>query len=116
MHHGLPSITVLLVGLWVSQGTSAHAQNVTEVSLVSGETCLPPDDPYPYKLPKSDPLYDTARDEHQEHLESLEKYVNCLDRERGAALDQLRSSFNLFLNNFGEDAVLRYGAERKARE
>ena len=116
MRRGRLSITALLFCLLVSQGTSVYAQNVTEVSLVSGEICLPPDDPYPYKLPKSDPLYDTARDEHQEHLESLEKYVNCLDRERGVALDQLRSSFDLFLDNFGEDAVLKYGAERKARE
>lgn len=116
MRHGRPTITILLVCLLVGPRTSADAQNVAEVSLVSGEICLPPDDPYPYKLSKSDPLYDTARDEHQHHLESLENYVNCLDRERGAALDQLRSSFNLFLDNFGEDAVLKYGAERKARE
>ena len=109
-------MAMLLVCAFVGLATSVQAQNVTDVSLASGEICLPPDAPYLYKLPKSDPLYDTARDEHQQHLESLEKYVNCLDRERGAALDQLRLSFNLFLNNFGEDAMLEYGAERKARE
>ena len=116
MRHGHPTFALVLVCLFASQTASADARDAIGVSLASAEICLPPDDPYPYKLPKSDPLYDTARDEHQEHLESLEKYVNCLDRERGAALDQLRSSFNLFLNNFGEDAVLKYGAERKARE
>lgn len=79
-------------------------------------TCLPPVDLYPYKLEKSDPLYEAARVEHQNHLEGLEDYVNCLDRERSAALIQLRSSFDLFLSNFGEDAVLSYGAERKARQ
>lgn len=116
MRFGRPSFAVVLVCLFASSVSSVDAQDATGINLVSAEICLPPDDPYPYKLPKNDPLYNTARDEHQEHLESLEKYVNCLDRERGAALDQLRSSFNLFLANFGEDAVLKYGAERKARE
>jgi len=104
------------MGCLISAGPLVPAHGFESVSLTSNDICLPPDDPYPYKLPKSDPLYEAARDEHQRHLESLESYVNCLDRERGAALDQLRSSFNLFLANFGEDAVLRYGAERKERQ
>ena len=43
--------------------------------------CYLPVEPYPYKLEKSDPLYDTARDDHQRYLEELESYVNCLDWE-----------------------------------
>lgn len=77
--------------------------------------CFPPPDPYPYKLDKSDPLYEAAREEHQAHLEGLEDYVNCLDRERSVALAELRSSFDLFMANFGRDAVLSYGAERESR-
>lgn len=79
-------------------------------------TCFPPPEPYPYKLEKNDPLYEAAREEHQAHLEGMEDYVNCLDRERSAALVQLRTSFDLFLANFGKDAVLSYGEERKARQ
>ena len=88
------------------------------VALAQGyqDSCLPPTDPYPYKLEKSDPLYEVAREEHQIHLEDMEDYVNCLDRERGAALAELRSSFDLFLANFGKDAVLSYGADREARQ
>lgn len=75
--------------------------------------CYPPVDPFPDKLSKSDPLYQTALEEHQKHLEDMEDYVNCLDRERGVAFGQLRTSFDLFLHNFGEDAVFKYAAEKK---
>lgn len=74
--------------------------------------CFPPDDPYPYKLTKADPLYETSRDEHQRHLEDMEKYVNCLDRERSVALSQFRASYDLFKKNFGKDAVFKYGSDR----
>lgn len=73
--------------------------------------CFPPDDPFPYKLSKSDPLYDAARGEHQAHLEAMEDYVNCLDRERAAAFALLQSSYDLFMENFGRDAVFRYPVE-----
>lgn len=76
--------------------------------------CYAPAEPFPYKLSKSDPLYETARDEHQDYLEALEDYVNCLELERRDALEALRSSFALFQTNFGRDAVLRYGQERQA--
>lgn len=79
-------------------------------------SCFPPDEPFPYKLSRSDPLYDTARDEHQRYLEQMEDYVNCLDRERGVALGELRTSFNQFKNYFGKDAVLRYAAEKLGKE
>lgn len=75
-------------------------------------TCYAPTEPFPYKLEKSDPLYETARDEHQRHLEELEDYVNCLDRERSVALSTLRNSFDLFMSNFGKDAVLKYAKEK----
>lgn len=74
--------------------------------------CYAPPEPFGYKLSKSDPLYEAARQEHQEYLEDLEIYVNCLDRERAIALDELRASFDLFLQNFGKDAVLKYQAEQ----
>ena len=78
--------------------------------------CYLPVEPYPYKLEKSDPLYDTARDDHQRYLEELESYVNCLDWERTAALHQLKSSFELFQENFGNDAVLKYGVNPGAEK
>jgi len=97
---------------------SANAQETPlPVSLIDGfGSCYAPAEPFGYKLEKSDPLYDTARDEHQRYLEELEDYINCLDLERSGALNELRSSFDLFLDNFGEDAVLRYAAEKKAAE
>ncbi|MCP4072169.1 MAG: hypothetical protein GY742_10585 [Hyphomicrobiales bacterium] len=76
--------------------------------------CYPPVDPFPDKLSKSDPLYQTALEEHQRHLEDMEDYVNCLDRERAVAFSQLKTSFDLFLDNFGEDAVLKYAVKKKA--
>lgn len=78
--------------------------------------CFSPPEPFPYKLEQSDPLYEAARAEHQAHLEGLEDYVNCLDHERSVALGELSASFDLFLENFGRDAVLSYGAEREARQ
>lgn len=77
-------------------------------------SCYAPAEPFPYKLEKSDPLFETARDEHQRYLEDLEDYVNCLDQERAGALAALRGSFDLFLSNFGENAVLKYAQEREA--
>jgi len=76
--------------------------------------CYSPANPFPDKLSKSDPLYQTALEEHQRHLEDMEYYVNCLDRERAVAFGQLKTSFDLFLHNFGEDAVFKYAAEKKA--
>lgn len=93
----------------------AHAEDLSPVSLTSGlGTCLQPIETYPYKLSKDDPLYQTARDDHQRYLEELEDYVNCLDRERSEALHELRASFNLFMENFGRDAVLKYAQEKEA--
>lgn len=96
---------------------SVNAQEgLFTVSIDGLGSCYAPAEPFEYKLEKSDPLYDTARDEHQRHLEALEDYINCLDLERSDALTELRSSFDLFIDNFGEDAVLRYTAEKKAAE
>lgn len=80
-------------------------------SLANAE-CFLPEEPFPYKLTKSDPLYETSRDEHQRYLEDLEAYVKCLDQERAYAFEQLRSSFQLFNDNFGKDAVYRIIDER----
>lgn len=77
---------------------------------------MAPLEPYTYKLEKTDPLYETARDDHQRHLEELEDYINCLDRERGQALQDLRLSFELFVENFGTDAVLKFSAEKRQRD
>ncbi len=105
----------IIVALLLVAALPAHTAAQTSLGNSVGN-CFAPDDPYPYKLGKTDPLYDTARDEHQRHLEDMEKYVNCLDRERGIALDQFKSSFDLFLKNFGKDAVLQYDAERADRQ
>jgi len=95
----------------------AMADTAFPASLYGGMgDCYTPSEPFTYKLAKSDPLYEAARFEHQQYLEALEDYVNCLDRERGAAFEELRTSFELFLENFGKDAVMRYGEERKANQ
>lgn len=96
---------------------SALADDILPASLLGGlGSCLTPVETYPYQLPKSDPLYETARKDHQRYLEEMEDYVNCLDRERGTALAELRASFNLFLKNFGRDAAFKYAAEREAAQ
>lgn len=89
------------------------AGDLTRVNLCDGVgSCFPPEEPFQFKLEKSDPLYDTARDEHQRYLEGMEDYINCLDRERVVALEELRTSYNLFRNNFGKDGVFKYGADQ----
>ena len=70
--------------------------------------CLPPEEPFPYKLSKSDPFYNAARSEHQAYLEGLEEYIKCLDMERSTALTQLKNSFRQFMQNFGKNAVFEY--------
>ena len=69
--------------------------------------CYIPVSPFEYKLAKSDPLYAAARDEHQQYLEDMERYINCLERERRAAFFELDESFKLFRQNFGSDAVFK---------
>lgn len=76
--------------------------------------CLTPVETYPYKLDRSDPFYQAALEDHQRYLEELEDYVNCLDHERASAWAELRASFDLFMKNFGRDAVLKYAAKREA--
>lgn len=93
-------VTILLVTCCQAHIGASHAFDVGY--------CLSPEEPFPYKLTKSDPLYDAARDEHQAYLEELEVYVKCLDKERSAALRSFKSSFALFKQNFGSDAVFRY--------
>ena len=73
-------------------------------------TCLLPEEPYPFKLQKSDPLYEIAREEHQVYLEGMEFYIRCIDSDRADALAQLTFSFRQFQQNFGKDAVFRYPA------
>ena len=69
--------------------------------------CYIPTPPFEYKLAKSDSLYDAARDEHQQYLKDMERYINCLERERRAAFFELDESFKLFRQNFGSDAVFK---------
>lgn len=80
------------------------------------DNCLPPEEPFPYKLSKSDPLYEAARDEHQAYLEGMEDYINCLDRERSSALSLLEKSFRNFMKNFGKDGVLKYWASTEIED
>jgi len=104
---------VMLVVFTGCSGAVLAADRSWNVNL-SGSlgVCLAPAETYPYRLDRSDPLYQTAIDDHQRYLGEMEDYVNCLDRERAAALEDLRASFDLFIKNFGEDAVLNYAVER----
>jgi len=106
---------MMLAVLTVLGSAPAGADDLKPVSLTAGlGACLQPIEAYPYKLTKDDPLYQTARDDYQRYLEELEDYVNCLDRERSEALRELRASFDLFVENFGRDAVLKYAQEKEA--
>lgn len=78
--------------------------------------CLPPEEPFPYKLSKFDPLYDAARGEHQAYLEGLEDYIKCLDDERSYALAHLKTSFRQFMQNFGKDAKFHYPPSKAKQE
>ncbi len=112
----MKALCSVIFSFWFPLSVNAQ-DNSLPVSLIDGlGSCYAPAEPFEYKLEKSDPLYDTARDEHQRYLEELEDYINCLDLKRSAALTELRTSFDLFIDNFGEDAVLRYAAEKKAAE
>lgn len=108
------TIAVLLLGAILQAPHPVKASELSPVNLFDGMgSCLPPEQPFPYKLNKSDPLYDTARNEHQRYLEDMEDYINCLDRERVDALNELTTSFNLFRENFGKDGVFIYGNNKK---
>lgn len=87
----------------------ASAQEQSGIRFFDLGACYQPVETYPFKLDKSDPLYETARADHQRFLEEMEAYVNCLDKERIAALNAFRASYDLFVTNFGADAVFRYG-------
>ncbi|MEM7289139.1 MAG: hypothetical protein AAF412_02005 [Pseudomonadota bacterium] len=106
---------VAVIALWCANAAAQESLQPVRFQDTAGG-CLSPVESYPYKLPKDDPLYETAREDHQRYLEELEDYVNCLDQERGTALAELRASFNLFMENFGRDAVLKYANEREARQ
>ena len=104
---------VCLVPLLPAGVSPTLAQDsITSSQLGGVGGCLPPEPPYPYKLAKTDPLYETARLSHQQHMEGLEEYLNCIERERERAYEELEQSFDLFVDNFGDDAVLRYAIER----
>lgn len=104
----------IVIGIGWSNAIAQEQSN--PVNLLGFGACYAPSEPFSYKLAKSDPLYETARDEHQRYLEDLEDYVNCLDLERNGAFEALRSSFDLFIANFGKDAVLKYATEKQARD
>ncbi len=107
-------LAILLLGFG-SYIQAMAAEDVLPGNLPVGlGACYTPAETYPYKLERSDPLYQTAREDHQRYLEEMEDYVNCLDRERSEALNELRTSFDSFLKNFGRDAVLKYAVEKEA--
>lgn len=101
------SIALALIA--ILQAQPIKAEELHSVSLLGGVgACYPPEEPFPFKLDKQDPLYETARDEHQRYLEGMEDYINCLDRERVDALAALTNSFNLFRKNLGKDGAFKY--------
>lgn len=101
------SVIFLMIAL---QTGSASAQ------LQDFGTCFVPEEPYPFKLQKSDPLYEIAREEHQAYLEGMEIYIRCIDSDRADALAQMTYSFRQFQQNFGKDAVFKYPAGKISKE
>lgn len=78
--------------------------------------CYVPVEAFEFHLPKSDPIYEAARDDHQRYLEELEQYIKCLDEERLNAVSEFKKSFRAFQDNYGQDAVFRYKGERTSRQ
>lgn len=109
-------LTYLAVLILLPAATNpVNAQPPTGTSHLGGVGgCIPPEPPYPYKLSKTDPLYETALRDHQASMEGLEDYLNCIEHERERAYTELENSFDLFIDNFGEDAVLKYVKKREA--
>lgn len=100
--------------IFIFHVTNTQSQNLDNSSLINGASyCYIPSETYSFKLDKSDPLYETARDDHQRYLEELEQYVRCLDEERKNAISEFKLSFKLFTENYGKDAVFRYSQERE---
>ena len=85
-------------------------------SLAQGYGCLEPVEPYAYDLSKSDPLYETARDEFQIYLEDLERYLRCLEHERAFAYQRLSKGLKTFQELYGKDAVFRSRIQTPKRE
>lgn len=71
---------LLIVAVSVTAGLLHPA-----LAAAQGFSCLEPEEPYAYHLDKSDPLYQTARDEFQTYLEEMERYLLCLEQERAGA-------------------------------
>lgn len=107
-------ILLMVLAILVSALPAKASESVKHVALVNGAGfCYIPVETFTFKIDKSDPLYETARDDHQRYLEELEQYVKCLDDERKQAVSEFRSSFKLFTENYGKDAVMRYSEERE---
>lgn len=73
--------------------------------------CVEPIEPLPFRLERTDPLYPAALNEHRRYLEAMEDYVNCLDRERFAAISLLRESYEQFRAFFRDDAHFEYDVD-----
>ena len=109
----MSTLRFALTVIAILQTHLAEAKEPLLVTRLGGVgSCFAPEEPFPYKLNTTDPLYETAREEHQRYLEEMEAYVNCLDRERSQALSELKASFHLFQHNFGKNAVFQYGQLR----
>ncbi|EFO28777.1 conserved hypothetical protein [Roseibium sp. TrichSKD4] len=76
-------------------------------SLAQAPDCYLPEKPFDYHLPKSDPLYEYAREEFQTYLEDLESYMRCLEQARGGAFRDLSEGYEEYRRIYGSDAVLR---------
>lgn len=97
-------VTPILIALLISPD-HANGQGFTP--------CTLPAEPYLYKIDKQlDPeFYAFSRDEFQTYFQDTEKYLRCLESERANKIEELRNTYKIFKQNYGEDAVFKYKLE-----
>jgi len=77
--------------------------------------CLEPPEPFLDALSRNDPLYGTARDEAQRYFEDMEDYLRCLEHERAAAYARLTRNYQIFQQNFKNEAAFEYNLDDDRR-
>lgn len=74
--------------------------------LAFGQSCLPPEEPYPYEPPDDPKLRDLVNQQYAEYMEQVEDYLNCLQLEYRRAFEEAKLKSQQWRQYFGDDAAI----------
>ena len=75
-------------------------------ALAVGQSCIAPDEPYPYEPPDDPELRNIVNQQYAQYMEQAQDYLNCLQHEYQRAFNEAKQMSRQWLRYFEADAAI----------